>query len=101
MTEEELLIAALKAGKRAIAAGEALAIAGTMAMAGGAKMVAATIIMSKMTTTGSIIAAAPFLMVGQVLGMAFVAAAAVTFVFLAYNYVTYFIIPRREKYAYV
>ena len=101
MTEEEALIALAKGAKRAWATGEVIVIAGTMLLAGGAKMVGATMVMEAMTTTGTIIAATPFVLAGQVLGMAFVAAAAVTFVFLICNYVMVFIIPRREKYVYV
>ncbi|MCK5629621.1 MAG: transglutaminase domain-containing protein, partial [Nanoarchaeota archaeon] len=98
--EAELVVKALKAAKTAWAAGDTLVVAYSMAIVGGAKMVAATKVMAAAKTTAPIIAATPFVIIGQAIGMAFIAAAAVTFVYLVVNYVMAFIVPRRE-YCYV
>lgn len=100
-TENEALIALLKGAKTVWAAMDSEVIAGSMILAGGTKMVAATILMEEAAGTAAIIAAAPFAIAGQALGMALIAAGVVTFVLLINNYVMAFVIPRRNKYAYV
>jgi len=98
--EDELVVKALKSAKTAWATADSWIVAYSMVIVGGAKMVAATKVMDAAKTTAPIIAATPFVIIGQAIGMAFVAAAAVTFVYLVVNYVMAFIVPRRE-YCYV
>lgn len=80
------------------AAGDTIAIAGTMAIAGGAHMVAATEIMCAASTTVEMVAAVPFVLAGQAIGMALVAVASVTVVYLLTNYAFTPHIMRREDY---